>query len=31
MVYQAEESFSIIELLLATDIEVKNGRRRQPA
>jgi hypothetical protein len=31
MVYQADESFNIIDLLLVTDIEVKNGRRRQPA
>ena len=29
MVYQPDESFNIIDLLLVTDIEVKNGRRRQ--
>ena len=31
MVYQADDSFNIIDLLLVTDMEVKNGRRRQPA
>jgi hypothetical protein len=31
MVYQPDDSFNIIDLLLVTDIEVKNGRRRQPA
>ncbi len=31
MVYQAAESFSIVDLLLVTDIAVRNGRRRQPA
>jgi hypothetical protein len=31
IVYQPDESFNIIDLLLVTDIEVKNGRRRQPA
>ncbi len=31
IVYQPDHSFNIIDLLLVTEIEVKNGRRRQPA
>ena len=31
IVHQLDDSFNIIDLLLVTDIEVKNGRRRQAA
>ena len=31
VVFQPDLSLNVIDLLLVTDIEVKNGRRRQPA
>ena len=31
VVFQPDQSLNIIDLFLVTDIEVKNGRRRQPA
>jgi len=31
IVHQADDSYNVIDLLLVTDIEVKNGRRRAPA
>ena len=31
IVTQPDDSYNVIDLLLVTDIEFKNGRRRQPA
>ena len=30
IVYHQDESFSILDLLLVTELEISNGKRRQP-